>query len=263
MTIAPIAYAIRTPHRPRYHANDHGRDTVVIDARPMTIEDTHAPTTLDGEGFTLVPHSSAVVDFCDRAAVGAIYTPEMEKLIQALTGADAVSVTPGGVLRFGERSDKAGTLNNSAPARFAHVDVSDMTAGAFSARSAPEGRAIARAAHYNIWRVISPPPQDVPLALCDARTVGIDDLIPADAVFDEAGKPEWSFEGLVVAHNPAHRWHWFADLDRDHAIIFKTHDSMPGVAHCVPHVAFDHPGTAPDWPVRASIEMRAIAYWFA
>jgi hypothetical protein len=41
------------------------------------------------------------------------------------------------------------------------------------------------------------PPQDVPLALCDARTLA-DDLIEADAVFDEEGKPEWSFEGLVV-----------------------------------------------------------------
>src|SRR5438876_710721 len=83
-----------------------------------------------------------------------------------------------GVLRFAERSAQSGALDNSRPARFAHVDVSDATAALFSQRSLPEGAgAPRRTAHYNIWRAISPAPQDVPLALCDARSVAQGDLL--------------------------------------------------------------------------------------
>jgi hypothetical protein len=167
-----------------------------------------------------------------------------------------------GVLRFSEKSANSGALDNSRPARFAHVDISDATAGAFAQRVAPAGRTLARFAHFNIWRAISEPPQDVPLALCNARSVSGRELLLADAIFDTPGKPEWSFEGLVVAHDAAHRWHWFSEMTRDEALVFKTHDSDPLRAHCVPHVAFDNPHCGSHTPPRASIEMRAIALWF-
>jgi hypothetical protein len=67
----------------------------------------------------------------------------------------------------------------------------------------------------------------------------------------------------VLAYAPAHRWFWFSDMQRDEALIFKTHDSDPGRAHCVPHVAFDHEACPPHAVPRASIEMRALALWFA
>ncbi|KAJ8138623.1 hypothetical protein OY671_008164, partial [Metschnikowia pulcherrima] len=105
-------------------------------------------------------------------------------------------------------------------------------------------------------------PQDVPSASCDARTSARDDSIEADAVFDEEGKPEWSFEGSVVAHNAAHRWHYFPASTRDEAISFKTNDTEEGRAHHVPHVAFDSPDCPPDAPPRVSIEMRATAWWW-
>jgi hypothetical protein len=88
------------------------------------------------------------------------------------------------------------------------------------------------------------------------------DLILADAIFDSPGEPEWSFEGLVVAHNSAHRWCWFPDMSRDEALVFKTHDSDPARAHCVPHVAFDNPQCPADAPPRISLEMRALALWY-
>ena len=49
----------------------------------------------------------------------------------------------------------------------------------------------------------------------------------------------------------------------EEALVFTTHDSEPGRAHCVPHVAFDNPACAPQWAPRVSIEMRALALWFA
>ena len=59
-----------------------------------------------------------------------------------------------------------------------------------------------------------------------------------------------------------HRWHWFSGLDREQVIVFKTNDSDHARPRCVPHVAFDNPDCPADVPPRASIEMRAIAYWF-
>jgi hypothetical protein len=261
---AAIAYAGRGVARPRYHANDTSRD--VLDIAPVDMDISNArehATALDGEGFIVVSHRSAVTDFTDPAQVEARYRPEAVELLTRLTGADLVVVNSPGVLRFSEKSARSGALDNSRPARFAHVDISDATAEAFARRAAPQARSLARFAHLNLWRAISPPPQDVPLAVCDARSVSACDLIAADAVFDTPGRPEWSFEGLVFAHRRGHRWHWFPDMNRDEALIFKTHDSDPQRAHCVPHVAFDNPSCAADTAARVSIEMRGIALWFA
>lgn len=263
MMEALIAYSGRRFARPRYYANAHERDEVDIAPQPMPMHDARAAgTTIDREGFQIVPHKSAVTDFADREQVARIHCHEIEYLVQAQTGADFVHVGAPGLLRFSEKSGKAGSLNNSMPARFAHIDISDPTAAQFAAQGAV-GRSYLRCAHYNVWRAISPPPQDVPLAFCDARSIASDDLIEADAVFDEPGKPEWSFEGLVVAHNPAHRWHWFPQMTIDEAVLFKTNDSDPTRAHHVPHVAFDLPDCPADAPPRISIEMRATAYWWA
>jgi hypothetical protein len=263
-TRAAIAYAGRAIARPRYHANDCSRDRLEIVPVDMDIVDARGlDATLDQAGFTLIAHSSAVADFADRGAVAAIYRQEIIALIGSLTAAHLVLVNSPGILRFSERSVNSGALDNSRPARFAHVDISDATAATFAHRAAPEGRPLARFAHFNIWRAVSAPPQDVPLAVCDARSVRPNDLILADAVFDTVDRPEWSFEGIVVAHDPAHRWHWYPDMTRDEALVFKTHDSEPSCAHCVPHVAFNNPLAGPDVLPRASIEMRAIALWFA
>jgi hypothetical protein len=263
MTLAAIAYAGRAVARPRYHSNDTSGDMLDIQPVQMDIRDARGlEMTLDRAGFTLCNHRSAVADFTDRASVDAIYRQEIVELVATLSAADLVLVNSPGVLRFSERSAKSGTLDNSRPARFAHVDISDSTAAQFAHGAAPEGRRVSRFVHYNIWRVISEPPQDVPLALCDARTVTPADLIPADAVFNSPNKPEWSFEGIVVAHHPGHRWHWYSDMTRDEALVFKTNDSDRDRAHCVPHVAFDNPQAGAHAAPRASIEMRAIALWF-
>jgi hypothetical protein len=259
---AAIAYAGRDIARPRYHANDSSRDLLDIVPVVMDIADARGRgATLDQEGFRLVSHRSEVADFGDREAVNTVYRREVIDLISGVSGAETVLVNSPGILRFSEKSARSGALDNSRPARFAHVDISDATAAAFAGRAAP--RPLARFVHYNVWRAISAPPQDVPLAVCDAHSIAAKDLIKADAVFDSPGQPEWSFEGIVVAHDAAHRWHWFPDMTRDEALIFKTNDSDLGRAHCVPHVAFDDPFCGPKTPPRASIEMRAIALWFA
>ena len=257
-----INYVARTAERQRYYANDHSRDTVVIEPHSMTVTDGRPlALDLDEAGMKLVAHATQVTDFNGEAGISA-YAGEIEALLSRELGADMVVVTGKPILRFSERSGKAGSSDNSHPARFAHVDVSDETAMGFSRQRLPEGRErFARAAHYNVWRVLSAPPQDVPLAMCDARSLDGSELLPADAIFDSPAG-DWGFEGYVVAHDPAHRWLWFPDMAADEAIIFKTHDSDAGAARCVPHVAFDDPACPVDVEPRVSVETRAIAYWW-
>ncbi len=111
------------------------------------------------------------------------------------------------------------------------------------AQTAPEGKKVARSAQYNVWRVLSGPPQDVPLALCAfPHHPAIGDLLDCDAIFDPpGGAPEWGFENYVIQHNPAHRWYYYSDMTPSEAIVFKTSESDPPRAQLMPHGAFDNP----------------------
>jgi len=194
--------------------------------------------------------------------VPAQYTPDKPACVLVFQDGQRAT-NPRGVLRFGERSPQSGAQDNSRPARFVHVDVSDTTALQFYERSRPHnGRRIRRSAQYNVWRVLTPPPQDVPLAVCDARSVTPGELIAADALFDRDGAIAFSFEAWLLRHDPRQRWAYFSNMNPGEVLLFKTHDTDPAVAHCVPHGAFDAPECPAGVTPRASLEMRGIAYWF-
>jgi hypothetical protein len=263
-----VNYSGELVERPRYYANDHSRDVLNLEGHTIEITDARGaanPPSIEREGFQLVPHKSAVANFRDSEETSRVHPAEIERLLLELTGADRVVVTgAAGVLRFGESSPDAGRFNNSYPARFIHIDASTATSASNAERTKPrdEGRKVRRYAHYNVWRVLSPPPQDIPLTVCDARTLTADDLIEADAIFDSPGQPEWGFEGWLVRYSPRHRWSYFSNMTRDEALVFKTSDSHPSQPRNVPHVAFDDPSCPKGVPTRSSIEMRAVAYWF-
>jgi hypothetical protein len=219
--------------------------------------------SLTREGIELFECPTQVKDFRDADEVARVYPREIEAFISRLTGADAVVLMGPAILRFGERSPEAGTRDNSNAARLVHIDTSDSTALEFAQASAPAGaRGIRRIAQHNIWRTFSGAPQDVPLAVCDARTVAAEDLVPAQAMFDRDGKVVWSFEALLLRYNPAHRWIYFPDMTRDEVIVFKRHDTDAHEPRLVPHSAFTDSRAPTDCTPRASVEMRTIAYWF-
>jgi hypothetical protein len=263
---AKLGFSEPMNQRPRFHANDISRDVLNVVPHTVEIEDARRRTTapsLDVEGFCLRAHASRVRDFRDRDEIARLHVEEIRQLLLAVSGADHVEVSGSGVLRFAERSSESGALNNSRPARFVHVDVSDATASMFYAKTRPDnGRSVRRSAQYNVWRVLTAPPQDVPLAVCEAGSVAPADFISADAVFDRKGATDSSFEALLLRYGPQQRWAYFSDMRPDEVLVFKTHDTDVHAAHCVPHGAFDNPDCAADAPPRASLEMRGTAYWF-
>jgi hypothetical protein len=261
---AAIGYTERTGKRPYFYANAHEKDYVPL--APVEVEITDArtlATSLDREGFVLVEHDSAVADLTDLEAVAAVHMGEVAELLRRVTGCDHVEMVPRGILRFSERLGENEAHDNSHPARFAHVDMAKDAAAEARAKTAPEGKRVVRSAQYNVWRVLSDPPQDVPLALCAWPSVAPEDLIDCDAIFDPpGGAPEWSFENYVIAYNPAHRWYYYSDMTVREAIVFKTSESDEGRAQLMPHGAFDNPRAGGDAPPRISLEMRGTCYWF-
>lgn len=261
---AEIGYSERTERKPFFYANAHEKDFVPLAPVAVDIADARGlDCSLDVEGFTLVEHRSAVADLTDLAAVKERHAPEIVELLTSLTGCDHVAMTPFGILRFSERSGANAAHDNSHPARFVHVDMAKEAAARARAQAAPQGRTIIRSAQYNVWRVLSEPPQDVPLGLCSYPSIVEGDLIDCDAIFDPLdGSPEWGFPNYLLAYNPAHRWHYYADMHPSEAIVFKTSESDPLRAQLMPHGAFDNPLAAADAPPRISLEMRGTAYWF-
>ncbi|MFC3101602.1 CmcJ/NvfI family oxidoreductase [Altererythrobacter lauratis] len=261
---AAIGYAMRTEKKPYFYANAHEKDFVPLAPREVDIRDARKlGCSLDVEGFTLVEHTSAVADLTDLAEVARVHSGEIAELLKSVSGCDHVDMFSRGILRFSERAGQNDAHDNSHPARFVHVDMSVEAARAARDAAAPKDKAIARSVQYNVWRVLSPPPQDVPLALCAFTSLDMADLIDCDAIFDPPGAPEWSFGNYLLEYSPAHRWFYYPDMHVGEALIFVTSESDPARPLLMPHGAFDNPIAPADAPPRISLEMRGTAYWYA
>jgi len=262
---AEINYVAATTERPRFYANDHSRDFLPLEPREVEICDARtlpAQPTLAREGIEIVPFPASIANWRDTEELTQSYLPQVREFILALTGADEVAVMGRAVLRFAERSQEAAKHDNSSVAGFIHIDVSDAASRAFAQQMAPPGRKVRRSAQHNIWRTFSGAPQDVPLALCDARTVAAHLLVPADGVFDTPGQPEWTLEALLLRYDPSHRWLYYSNMQPEEALVFKRHDTDSTQPSQVPHTAFRDSSAPKDAIPRSSVEARSVAYWF-
>jgi hypothetical protein len=232
----------------------------ITNARPLE-------TTLDREGFLLVKHASSIADFGlieEDAEVDERYVAEMTELLAEVTGAQRVFLLGGGKKRHGESAtQELSSLLNAKPARYPHADNTDASSaeligliGLFVDDIDPG--AYSRHAMYNAWRAVSPPPQDIPLAVCDAGSVQPDDEVTIRAVSLERSG-EITHDTTGYRHNPLHRWHYYPDMTRDEVLVFKAHDTDPGRPKRVPHTAFADPSCPAGVATRASVEVRALA----
>ena len=246
------------------------RNTMVtLPGRPMWIANARGVTTdLDREGFTLVRHESAVDDFHliqEDPGVDRQYVGETSDLLEQLLGASRVVLLGGGKKRYGEPATlRLAKLSNAKPARYPHADNTDASAVELAELMAMfiddlDLGAYARSAMYNVWRTFSPPPQDFPLAVCDAQSMTAADEVTVTAITQELRSGEIVHDTTGYVYNPAHRWNYYPDMTIDEVIVFKSHDSDPSRAKRVAHSAFTDPTCPPGVPTRASVEMRALA----
>jgi hypothetical protein len=245
------------------------RNTMItLPGQPMTITSARGmDTDLEREGFQLVRFPSAVADFHQLQVdptVDAQYMEETAAMLTELTGAARAIMLGGGKKRYGESAvDQLAALKNAKPARYPHADNTDASAlelaNLFDVFVDDfDLAAYRRWAMYNVWRAITPPPQDFPLAVCDARSVSPTDEVTVTAVTEEL-QGDIVHDTMSYVHNPRHRWYYFPDMTIDEVIVFKSGDSDSRGAARVPHTAFTDPTCSPGVPTRASVEMRALA----
>jgi hypothetical protein len=268
----------------RFVAPGVERNTGRYETHPVAIRDGRSikrQFTLDVHGFVLADRPSAVQDFFDKDAVNRIYTAEAEETVKALTGATRV-VSRGWMVRTSGELPKqrqvAGYTHQGGvqpPASEAHVDFTPGWAELFApqvyAKAFPDGKGFSRFIASSLWRTFSEPPQDWPVALCDARSVGAEEGVPntlhiVDQMPDEqtmlAEMPidEMTVAAAIFHYRPSHRWWYFSNMTRDEVLLLKFHDSDRSKAMRVPHTAFHDP-TFPNARPRHSIEVRTFAFF--
>lgn len=219
--------------------------------------------SVDVEGFSLWDAPSMVSDFRDDQEIIAKYYAEMTELVREATGATSVIVFDHQIrqreagrppLSFG----RAGDGSNPGAVGRVHVDYSEETGQKrlnLVLKDAMRCNSVERFSILNVWRSIKGPVLDTPLAVCDARTVGVGDLEPCEIRYQER-----SGKIYLVRHSNRHHWYYYPAMDRNEALVFKQYDSLiNSVSRFTPHAAFDHPEATDSTPLRESIEVRCLA----
>lgn len=257
-SLRPFSYIFPPPPGTPWESGSYElRRMPIADARAAA-----APPHIEREGFVLRDAPTAVSDFLDDAEVTAVYHREVAELALAVTGGTRAFVFDHLVrqreadrtaLSFGRRA----THGKAAANGRIHNDYTEDSGRRRLGMVLPdpgEAAAVRRYCIVNVWRSISGPVLDTPLAVCDARTVASRDLVTAEVRY-----PERTGEIYLATHSPAHRWSYFSAMDRHEALVFKQYDSQSGgVSRFTPHAAFDHPDAPAGAPPRQSIEARCL-----
>lgn len=263
-----LQYLVPTGEKPVYFASTGGADAQLkvsaeFEAHAVTVYDARqlpSIASLDKQGFALCHHPTAVKDFYSpRDSWQARYEAELKDLILAATGASEIHIFDHTL-----RSDSSAVRGDRAsrePATVIHNDYTDASARRRLGDLLPQEQAerwlAGRFAIVNAWRSVAGPVITTPLACCDAETIA-----PNDLVASERRARERTGELELVSWNPAHRWYYYPEMQRDEVLLIKTFDSaQDGRATRSVHTAFDNPLAGADAPPRESIESRSIVFF--
>lgn len=239
-------------------------DVIVRNAR------LHGPFTLDEHGFCLGRHHTDITDWHRNYGPDTPYAAEVCETAKRLSGADLV-VPMGGMVRTSGQTSAV----EQPPAAEAHVDFTQACAERIARniyqKVQPRGPGFERFIAFSLWRALSPPPQDMPLALCEGRSVrddegthntkvDVDEIPVGDALFAPIAGEENMAAATIFHHSAGHRWWYFPDMTPDEVIFIKFYDSDHRTAWRCPHTAF-RDASRPEARERRSIEFRAIAYF--
>lgn len=248
----PVSYAYDPPDgKPRRGGVYRGYRVPVANAR---VAPPPGGPSLERNGFELHASRSALTNFSDTEAIESIYYRESEALLKRLTGAKEAVIFDH-TLRDGTHREEGHGVR--VPVRYVHNDQTFVSGPRRVRDHLPPERAQqwleGRIAIVNLWRPLSDV-ESSPLAMCDARSIALTDLVTSDLVYrDKVG------ETYAFVFNPQHRWYYFPRMTQDEIVLLKIYDSAGGsTARFTAHTAFDDPTSAGDAPPRRSIELRIL-----
>ena len=255
MAERPHTYTYDPPSgQPKSNIVTEPHTVPVYDLRPIAQD-----LSLDRQGFELLRHASAEQDFVDDETIRRVYYPESERLIAQATGASRVFIFDHTVRRRVHGADDRAPGQPRQPATRVHVDHTAKS-GAQRVRDFFGDQADellqGRVQVINLWRPITGPLRDAPLAVCDAQSVRPSELVAQDLIYrDRVG------EIYGLTYSPDHRWFYVPGMTPEEVLLLKCYDSATdGRARFMPHTAFEDPTAPTDVLPRASIEIRSLVF---
>lgn len=269
-TTANFTHSLHRGFRvPNHYSANHPDDLKTLGTRENIVVHNArlldpAPT-LDSHGFQLVV-SPTQLDLLDNDIVRSEFYAECRDLLKRVTG--CVEVRGGGHEYrngFGGETGPRGvkpTPNGSggAYAQGIHADMSPAVEDGFR-RVVPDDR------HFesiNIWRSAVPETvRMMPLAVCDMRSVRIDDIVFGDGQNTGNIKQYTKVVDQRLIHGPHQRWCYFPDMTPDEVLPFRQYDTRQEVLNLrtVFHTAVADPTMPEDAPMRSTIEVRMQAIY--
>jgi hypothetical protein len=249
---------------------------------PFQIEDARGPQAeagsdaafFDARGFVLLRHATGVRDWeagpSQESEVARIYFPEIDMLVRE-------HLYPGKRVEVHQWSPPLRRGRGTANPQYAsgvHSDYGttpedfEVSVEAYSNRSAAEGwrrryerPEVEAFVMVDFWRPtnMAGPLLHMPLALCDASTVEVADLVPtAMTGIAPTGLPT---HHVALRYNPRQRWYYYPRMGADEVLAFRLFecrkdDPEPNRFRSVFHAAFADPNAPADAEERQSCEHR-------
>jgi hypothetical protein len=239
-------------------------DVPIRNARPVLGE-----LSLEREGFLVVRHKISCIQEKDPQVLRNKYVEEMVPFIKDYFKASWVMAldhggvtlrsVPSNFVHRGVATQQEKTVRTWG-AGFAHIDFSSvagpMEAARDCQRQGVEIKAYSRLMVIQVWHATSPPPQNYPLAFCDASSIAPDDLHETRYRKYDVESRSWA-----LRHSPAQRWYYLPDMTADEFYLFKGYDSDTHHRPWSAHATFDNRVAYPNANTRESIEARFYVYY--
>lgn len=251
---------------------------------PITVEDIRdyeVKPSFHADGYQLVGHKTQMHpdQFSNgrtpegKEFIHNAYFPEVQKLVQQITGAEVVQPY---IFRTRHQFEKptdfiASRKSNASALPLAHTD-RDMTTGPNGVRDVfgeEEGNRLMkkykRYAQVNVWRGIGKTVDRWPLMFIDASGV------PGGFKYEKnlakiysSNDPRVHQRGVkahdvVLRDHPAYKYRYASRLEVDEVFVFSSFDSDE--SKVCPHGGFWDNSTDDAAPARTSIECRTWCFW--
>lgn len=233
--------------------------TPAFDPHQAKIHDARAEgfnAVLDRQGFELVACAADIAFAGDPELVRKSYYPAMERLVKEHLGAPRVFA-----FDHDFRSSKVDKESEHLRAAVmgVHNDYTELSAPQRVRELLPDEAdqlLKRRFAFINVWKPIGHPAEGTPLAMCDAGSLGPDDLTLLHLRYRHRTGQIYG-----AKYNPAQRWYYYPVMKTKEALLLKVFDSDKARAKFSLHSAFVDSTARKDAPPRQSVEVRTIAFF--